>query len=189
MPTITPLIRLLVLQYECRKQVKAMEKADVLTSAEPVLPNIVHLTRTLNRFRQTLHPDEPRDLDFLIDEEHIPEDFQRADITIGIKRHLVFATERMLDLLSNAKRWYLNGTFYVVRKPFTQLFSIHAFVMSGGNTKQVPLVFVLMSGKFKADYVAVLEHVRDMLPSPPALRGALLDFVRVEVMGCCISPE
>ena len=103
----------------------------------------------------------------------------------------------MLDLLSKAKRWYLDGTFYVVRKPFTQLFSIHAFVMSGGNTKQVPLVFVLMSGKSKADYVAVLEHVRDMLPSPPAVRGALLDFekaawlairsvfgVRVKVMGC-----
>ena len=69
--------------------------------------------------------------------------------------------------------------------------------MSGGNTKQVPLVFVLMSGKSKADYVAVLGHVRDMLPSPPAVRGALLDFekaawlairsvfgVRVKVMGC-----
>ena len=54
-----------------------------------------------------------------------------------------------------------------------------------------------MSGKSKADYVAVLEHVRDTLPSPPEVRGTLLDFekaawlaimsvfgVRVKVMGC-----
>ena len=150
------------------KQMKVMAKADVLTSAaeivdaailvhrtEPVLPNTMHLTRTVNRFRQALRPDEPRNLDFVIDEQHIPQDFLRADITIGTKRHLVFATERMLDLLSKAKRWYLDGTFYVVRKPFTQLFSIHAFVISGGNTKQVPLVFVLMSGKSPIWFVAV----------------------------------
>ena len=49
--------------------------------------------------------DVPRNLDFVIDEQHIPQDFLHADITIGTKRHLVFATERMLDLLSKAKRW------------------------------------------------------------------------------------
>ena len=97
-----------------------MARADVLTSAaeivdapilvhraEPVLPNTVHLTRTVNRSRHALRHEEPRDLDFLINEEHIPQDFLHADITIGTKRHLVFATERMLDLLSKAKRWHL----------------------------------------------------------------------------------
>jgi len=47
--------------------------------------------------------------------------------------------------------WFLDGTFEVVRQPFTQLFSIHAFLHSDGAMKQVPLVFMLMSRLKKKD--------------------------------------
>ena len=53
----------------------------------------------------------------------------------------------MMSILSQAKNWYVDAIFKVVHKPFTQLFSIHAFVKSGENVKQIPLLFAIMSGK------------------------------------------
>ena len=62
------------------------------------------------------------------------------------------------------------------RQPFTQLFTINAFVRSGEQAKQVPLLFVLMSGKRKRDYRTVLQEVLRILPSPPAVRSITLDL-------------
>jgi len=58
-------------------------------------------------------------------------------------------------LLSKAKTWYVDATFRVVNTPFTQLFSVHGYVKSGGSVKQVPLVMVVMSGKKAKDYSKV----------------------------------
>ena len=65
---------------------------------------------------------------------------------VGNRRHLLFCTDNQMELLGKAKIWYMDGTFRVVKDPFQQLFSIHAFVRSGDNMKQIPLVFVIMSG-------------------------------------------
>ena len=47
------------------------------------------------------------------------------------------ATEKMIELLSQAKYWFIDGTFNV-HCPLTQLVSIHAFVQSNNYLKQVP---------------------------------------------------
>ena len=55
-------------------------------------------------------------------------------------------------MISQAKNWFIDATFEAVCQPFTQHISIHAFIKSTGSVKQIPPIFVLMSGKHKRDY-------------------------------------
>ena len=56
---------------------------------------------------------------------------------------------------------YADATFSIVMP-------IHAFLKIGDNTKQVPLMFVLISGKRRRYYKKVLEEVLRVLPDDPA---------------------
>jgi len=86
------------------------------------------------------------ELDFTVDDTYLPNDFLKSDVQVGKARHLVFATTTQLEQLARARTWFMGGAFKVVRKPFTQLFSIHAILVSGDNMKQViSLAFVMMS--------------------------------------------
>ena len=118
---------------------------------------VVCQVRNASRCREKLRPTNPVDLDFEFDERHVPRDFCRKDITRGNHRHLVFATQQQLTLLSQAKTWYADGTFQVVRPPFVQLWSVHAFVKSDGAVKQIPLAFALMSSRRKKAYKLVFS--------------------------------
>jgi len=70
----------------------------------------------------------------------------------------------------------VDGTFKVVREPFRQLFSVHAFVKHDGQLKQVPLAFVLMTSRRRVDYVHALQALLDALPQPPAVQAVVSDI-------------
>ena len=128
------------------------------------LPNPKSLYRTANRVRQATRPNHPTNLMFDLNLDAIPEDFVQADISVQGRRHFLLATTFMLSLLLSAKNWFVDGTFKVVRAPFVQLFSIHAFIRQGDNLKQIPLVYFLMSGKSSKDYEAIFTALLRLLP-------------------------
>ena len=132
------------------------------SNSMPALKNPAYLARVANRYRQKRRPNEPSDLSFELNEEHIPDNCLQADVKVDDRRHIMFATENMLKLSNNSKTWYIDGTFKVVKTPFTQLLSIHSFVRCGECVKQVPVAFILMSGKRKKDYKKVFKTIRRM---------------------------
>jgi hypothetical protein len=96
--------------------------------------------------------------------EKISSSFFRAEVRNGERRHLIFATDHQLQLLKKAKTWYIDGTFKVVRQPFYQLLSIHTFVRSGDDMKQLPLLFAVMAGKTSEDYTQVIVLPLQFVP-------------------------
>lgn len=74
------------------------------------------------------------------------------------KKHHIFATDRMLNLLKESDHWLADGTFKVAPKIFHQLYVIHAQWLETETT--LPCVYVLMSRRKKIDYVAVFEWVK-----------------------------
>ncbi|KAG1654729.1 hypothetical protein GQR58_024829 [Nymphon striatum] len=164
---------------------------DRYNDADAPSPSRPHMEiRITNRKRESARPKTPEDIKFIPDqdfiERQIPEPFLRADIISETSRHIIFATDKKLELLANAKTWYIDGTFKIVTKPFYQLVSIHAFIKSEGNIKQLPLCFVLMSGKKSMDYKKVINYeshlltvfqtVKQHLPTAPKVSSFVVDF-------------
>ena len=54
----------------------------------------------------------------------------------------------------------------------------NAFIKTNQHAKQVPLLFVLMSGQKKNDHQKVLKRLIDILPWVPAIQEMTLDLER-----------
>ena len=114
------------------------------------------------------------------------------------RRHLIFASDKQLEILGRAKTWYMDGTFKLCRQPFSQAADskVRLCKKRDDHVKQVPLVFVLMSGRKKGDYKAVLKAILTILRSQPKVTKFTLDFEKaawsairqvlphVKMMGC-----
>ena len=87
-----------------------------------------------------------------LDIDFLPDDLFCKDIHYDNQRHLIFASTRQLELLAQSKTWYIDGTFKVIQDPFRQLLSIHSFIRFDSDTKQLPLVFCVMSRRTKTYY-------------------------------------
>jgi len=142
------------------------------------VPNPVNLARAVNRHRQKMRPREPSDKQFMLDVGYIGGDeFLVKDIlTEDGERHIILATQIQLQHLQTATRWFMDGTFKIVRDPFMQLVSIHAFIRKSECVKQMPLAFILMSRRTKRVYVTVLGALIEAMAAPPAVEWIMMDF-------------
>ena len=118
----------------------------------PSLPKLEVLARAVNGMRQSKRPDDPVDLNFDLDEAHFPPGFLKADVRVRERRHLLFASDEQLTYIAQAKQWFIDGTFKLCRRPFTQLLTINAFVRKEECVKKVPLLTFLMSGRKRREY-------------------------------------
>ncbi|CAH1242701.1 Hypp6960 [Branchiostoma lanceolatum] len=146
---------------------------------------VLQQMRMANRKREALRPNDPKSVYFELNHEHIPEGFLRADVwvrTWGFGRHLVCDSKQQLGLMG--KNWYCDRTFFVVRPPFSQLFSTNCFIKQDEDYKKVPLIFVLMSRGEKEDYKKVLQKIKDILPRQPRVENIVIDFEDGKGEGC-----
>ncbi|CAL4152235.1 unnamed protein product, partial [Meganyctiphanes norvegica] len=84
-----------------------------------------------------------------------------------------------LDHLRAARLIKIDGTFKIVTKPHKQLFTIHSNIGNPDEDVSTPLCYVLMSGKRKVDYVAVLQKLKSEVEKdgrPMKLECVLMDF-------------
>ncbi len=64
-----------------------------------------------NYHRRKNRPQHPQNLNFDIIHDHIPDNFLRRDIHVEGARHLLFATDIQVVLLTKAKTWYMDANF------------------------------------------------------------------------------
>jgi hypothetical protein len=86
-------------------------------------------------------------------------------------------TKEQIALLKCVVRWYVDGTFKIISKPFTQLFSIHGFIRKDDNVKQVPLFF-FMSRWTERDFRKVFQKIIEIIGGECCIEELVTDFER-----------
>ena len=80
-----------------------------------------------------------------------------------VEKAIIYSTNFQLNLLSNSKTIYLDGTFKVAPKNFLQLVTIHGESLL--TKTNIPLVFILMTSKTKLVYKKIFLELNNLLNS------------------------
>ena len=62
-----------------------------------------YLAHNANYMRRKQRPEEPKELHFDLQDEHLPKNFLVRDIRVGPARHILLATDSQLATLALAK--------------------------------------------------------------------------------------
>jgi hypothetical protein len=146
------------------------------------LPSKRTMERKLQRKKKDVkgHPKCP---EAFADLANIPEKFARtfdgkpfliSNINTPAGRILIYCSPSGLKMMSRSEIWTIDGTFSVVPKPFTQLYSFMAEL----DGYSYPCIFCLLPNKKGPSYKIVFETVRDKLAEkgPINLTQVVLDF-------------
>ena len=110
-----------------------------------------------------------------------------ALVSICDRRHLIFATDEQLLILSRAKTWYVEGTFKLCKAPFTQ---------RGTCKTNTPGICINVREKEERLQRGGQGALLRLLPNQPSVKKITIDFERamwstfrkllpeVRIMGC-----
>ena len=86
-------------------------------------------------------------------------------------------SDKQARILKTKQRWYMDGTFKIVKKPFVQLYTIHSFIRVGGQKKMVPLMHILMSQRTRQDYKKIFKYIKEqILNNETEVTQCVVDF-------------
>ena len=108
------------------------------------LPKMRSMKQTIMRHRNIHAPPKVNDLNFQLEKRFLPDvpNFYRGEVSTKEGRHLIFFSDLQLKYLKDAKAWYVDGTFKIVKDPFTQLLTIHTTVIYNNKTTSIPIAFI-----------------------------------------------
>ena len=129
-PHIHPGLPGIATSLQARKKINTLALTEVFTSAAeiakkvqaeninsgpmPAYPSNSQLAQNANCLHQCRHPQDPKDLDFDIAEDFLPPGFFKKDVHVNGRCHILCATDKMIDILSKAKHWFIDAAFKVV---------------------------------------------------------------------------
>ena len=99
------------------------------------MPKLATLSRAISNARSAVRPPNPADdPDSTIDAAYFMPEFYREEVKgEGGSRHLIFGGVKELRYLAWCKRWYIDATFKIVSRPFTQLLTVNGFLKSASG--------------------------------------------------------
>src|SRR5437763_13191821 len=132
----------------------------------PYLPTFDALHQSIKRIRRSELPVEPQSLEDLVVPENLTTTFDGSnflvrDSTINQDRILIFTTAANVRHLEQSPFWIMDGIFKTVPTIFTQLYTIHGRVGGNDNSRILPLVYALMSGKSEECYRQLFQDLID----------------------------
>ena len=172
--TTAPIPRL---YNEALQEVRTFETESI--SNEEVVSNFQTLTSIkrlcITQDANACHKFQPPEMIFLLKENG--QLHQQMNVfllsTDGEENKIItLATDKMLERLSTANIWYIDGTFKFCPSLFYQLFTINIFV----EEQQVPAVYMLLPGKSR------LIYDKAFLSLKQAMQERDLDFEPLEIL-------
>ena len=160
---------------------RAVESMSETSAAN--LPTVSHLRRNLRQCRQRSQnslpvPQTTEDLVIPLEYKCTKngEQFLLYDSGPINQRILIFGSEKSVSYLEKFEDWYMDGTFSVTPKLFSQVYTIHAFI--GGCA--VPALYCLLPDKSEATYTFLLEKVQSFNNSLHP-RSIMVDFEKAMI--------
>jgi hypothetical protein len=145
-----------------------------------LLPNVASEKRKIINLRAKTLPKEPasQDVHFKIPDGYFNPLFYRGEFFAGPPgdraRHHFFASPEQLHHLKLCKRWYVDATFFLAKKPMVQLFTINGFLKNEkSEVKQFPLAFMLMTRRRAEDYVQGFKMAAELATTSFPIGGGM----------------